>query len=72
MSIGFQELLLTLIIALALLKPEQLKATAKELGVLIRALVKEKQAIEKELEEPAKEIVQPFSEIKDTINHLTK
>lgn len=62
MRIGLIELVVVIILAIALIKPEKLKGLASNLGKALRILKEENTKINKDIVEPFKETMKPITE----------
>ena len=73
MRIGISELILIIIIALSLIKPDNLKEYAKYIGMALGKLKQEKDSIKNELndiKEPIDDIINPINDIKKEMSDI--
>ena len=68
MRMGFSELLVIIIVAFALIKPEMLGEYAKAAGKAMRSLTEKAKEVNKEIVEPVKEAVEPVTSIQKELN----
>jgi Sec-independent protein translocase protein TatA len=68
MRIGLAELIVIIVIAVALIKPDKLKDLAKTISKALLVIKEENEKIRKEVVEPVKDVMDPITEpVKDAI-----
>ena len=72
MRVGLTEIILIVIIALALIKPDKLLEYSRAVGKALRYIKENKEKIDDEVIEPARKAVEPITQpVKDIQNELT-
>ncbi len=76
MRIGFSEIILIVVVALALIKPEKLKEYSKTMGKTLRTIKAEKDKAEEQFIKPIKDDIDSVKEdinaIKEPIDEITQ
>ena len=68
MRIGLMELIVIVVIAIAMIKPEKLGVLARNIAKAIKIIKEENNKLNKDIVEPAKEAVAPIAdEVKDAV-----
>ena len=74
MRIGFTEILLIIIVAMALIRPDKLKEYSKTLGKAFKTFKDEKDKVEAEIIEPLKDdidiVKEPIDEVMEPVNDI--
>ena len=72
MRIGLVELIVIVIVAIALIKPEKLRGIASNIGKAMRIIKEENDKLNKEIIEPVKETVEPLTQpLQDAVKPVT-
>ncbi len=68
MRIGLVELIVIIIVAIALIKPEKLRGLASNLGKAMKIIKEENEKLNNEIVNPVKETVEPITKpLQDTV-----
>lgn len=72
MRIGLTELIVIIIVAIALIKPEKLRGITSNIIKAMKIIKEENDKLNKEVIEPVKETVEPFTQpLQDTVKPVT-
>lgn len=72
MRIGLVELIVIIIVAIALIKPEKLRGLASNIGKAMKIIKEENEKLNSEIVNPVKETVEPITKpLQDTVKPVT-
>lgn len=72
MHIGFVEIIVIVVVALALLKPDKLEDCAASLGKAVKSFSKVAQDVNDEVVEPLKDAIQPVTDAQSEVVETVK